>query len=405
MPDDPHVDNEAIDSQALEEWVEKTAETKGISRGEVLDQMLSSYWILEELTGMMDEAKAEGELRGTETESKNEMNGGSKTPSGSTTNSADEEDGLFPDGDFSDLISEFQELRTAILESQERQHQFQGSDRSPTGGRRTDRQSIPSVTDGRLEYAISDLRDRIRTLSDRIEEVESGHEEDIEELETDVEETITLLDELEEGIEEDLATKSELRTVRDDVGDRVSRLDENMTEVLGNVSQIEESVQELGAKVSTLDETTTELDRRMEREFDGIERVFEHLLSTTEDIEYRLGGLSESHQEDIEPILEFVENQDRLDTLTKAANRKGISKAECDNCDSTVNIGLLNEPFCPGCDRPFSGLEKGAKWNPLSSHTIRTEPMSPSSNERIEDADAEGDSREPSPRMDRSDNP
>ena len=45
-----------FDSDALEEWVAETARQKGVSKQKLLDEILSSYWVLEELSGVVTDS-------------------------------------------------------------------------------------------------------------------------------------------------------------------------------------------------------------------------------------------------------------------------------------------------------------------------------------------------------------
>jgi len=317
-------DDATFDSSAFEEWVEKTAETKGISRGEVLDQMLSSYWILEELTGMMDEAEGDGPASKLE-EASGDAEESPDTEKGGTA------EGLPEGGDLSELIREFQELRSAIMEMPDRQ----GSERRRDPPRREwdqpRRQSPPpSRVDDRLQRTISDLQDRFEDLS-----------------------------RIEEGTEDLEARVGEIEAER-------SETDTDLAEVV---------------------ETQEKLEARIEREFDSIENVFQHLLDKTDDLEYRVGAVAETHGDDIEPFEDHVEERERFADLMREAHRKDISTAICDNCETKVDLRLLEEPYCPECDRSISGLEPGG-WLPFDKPTAKTEPIGTAS-EGIEEGAAD----------------
>jgi len=61
LPEDPIDDQREAEAEAVEEWLSNVASSEGISEGEVLDRMLSSYWILNELTGLMEETSEPAE--------------------------------------------------------------------------------------------------------------------------------------------------------------------------------------------------------------------------------------------------------------------------------------------------------------------------------------------------------
>src|SRR6056297_2546801 len=55
MSQNPHSDDETptVDTDALGAWVAETAAKKGVSERELLDEILSSYWVLEELSDVV----------------------------------------------------------------------------------------------------------------------------------------------------------------------------------------------------------------------------------------------------------------------------------------------------------------------------------------------------------------
>jgi archaellum component FlaC len=373
-------DDATFDSSAFEEWVEKTAETKGISRGEVLDQMLSSYWILEELTGMMDEAEGDGPASKLE-EASGDAEESPDTEKGGTA------EGLPEGGDLSELIREFQELRSAIMEMPDRQ----GSERRRDPPRREwdqpRRQSPPpSRVDDRLQRTISDLQDRFEDLSDELADVQDQHEEDVAALESDIEETLETLDDLESTVEGLVGHKA-LESLAVSLEQELSRIEEGTEDLEARVGEIEAERSETDTDLAEVVETQEKLEARIEREFDSIENVFQHLLDKTDDLEYRVGAVAETHGDDIEPFEDHVEERERFADLMREAHRKDISTAICDNCETIVDLRLLEEPYCPECDRSISGLEPGG-WLPFDKPTAKTEPIGTAS-EGIEEGAAD----------------
>jgi outer membrane murein-binding lipoprotein Lpp len=43
--------------------------------------------------------------------------------------------------------------------------------------------------------------------------------------------------------------------------------------------------------------------------------------------------------------------------LQREANRAGVSSAQCEDCGSSVHVGLLGAPACPHCEATFDGVE------------------------------------------------
>jgi len=386
MSEEPDSEEVSFDSAAFEEWVEKTAQSKGISRGDVLDQMLSSYWILEELTGMMDETGQGGpasRIGAGKSDSERESDRSDADATGSTSDAdatesgsdADEGADGFPDqGDISELIREFQELRSAILEMPDREEA--GRRREPQRQRWDEprgSRSPPRRPDERLGRTLSDLQDRVEALSEELSEAQDKHEEDVAALQADIDETIETLENLESSVG-DLVGHAELESLAVSLEQELSRIEESTTELEGRLTQVEEAHSETAGELADIADGQSALEERLEREFNSIENVFQHLLDKTDDLEYRLGAVSDSQHDEFESLEEHIEDREQLAALMREAHRKDVSTAVCDSCETNVDLRLLEEPYCPECDRPIAGLEPGG-WLPFDKATLETKPI------------------------------
>lgn len=363
MSEDSDPGEVSFDSAAFEEWVEKTAESKGISRGEVLDQMLSSYWILEELTGMMDEADQGGpasRLRGGTSSEGPEGDSPDADASGNGVSGVESDRPA--ENDTSELIREFQQLRSAILELSERPETGEGG--PPSSHRKTD---------DRLRRTLSDLEDRVEELSEELSEVQDEHDRDVADLQAEIEKTLDTLGNL-ESLVDDRVGHSELESLAVSLERELSRIEETTGDLDGRVAQLEEVHSETAGEVAALADSHSEFEARLDREFDSIENLFQHLLDRTDDLEYRLGAISDAHDEDMESVEDAVAEREQLTKIMREAHRKGISRAVCTSCETKVDLGLLQEPYCPGCDRSISGLEPGG-WLPFDKPSLNTEPI------------------------------
>jgi len=379
MSEDPDSEEVSFDSAAFEEWVEKTAENKNIPRGEVLDQMLSSYWILEELTGMMDDG---GQGGPTSNLGQSTIGGeaGSDDPDASAdkndddTNASGRERDATDENGSAELIREFQQLRSAILELSERQD---AGEQQPRSDARVDDSSVSPFsqdrTDDRLRRTLSDLQERVEDLSDELSEVEEKHDRDVADLEGDIEETLETLETLESSVD-DLIGHSELESLAVSLEEELSRIEETTAELDGRLAQLEEVHSETAGEVADLADGQSDLEARLDREFNSIENLFQHLLDKTDDLEYRLDAVSDSHEEDIASVEEGVAEHERLGAIMREAHRQGITSAVCDSCETKVNLQLLHEPYCPECDRSITGVKPGG-WLPFDKPTLETEPI------------------------------
>jgi len=302
-----------FDSDALEEWVAETARQKGVSKQKLLDEILSSYWVLEELSGVVTDSsvtegsrQSEGQQPGEPTADPHHTSTDRQRDATETTQS--------PTAEFSELKSELQSLRTAIE------------------GLSQDQQEDPA----------DESVDGFSTLEGQLDDLSSA----VVERQSETDETVEVLSE-------------RIDTLNERLGAIESRLDEGP------------SLAELEAAVEQNRTDHTELEARLESEFDSIEQVLQHLLDTTDNIEYRLGAVSDSRQEALKPIRARNEMQEALADLKQEAIRHGVSKGACDNCGQKIDLGLLEEPSCPSCERRFTGISEGG-WLPFSNATINT---------------------------------
>jgi len=296
-----------FDSDALEEWVAETADQKGVSKQQLLDEILSSYWVLEELSGVVTDSEVTTESQQSEGQPAVESPGDQRSE---TTRSASSST-----AEFSELKSELQGLRTAIEELSQDRDESQDDTPSETG--------------------FSSLEGQLDTLSSAVVERQTETDNNIETLSEQV----------------------------DALSERVATIESQLNDGM-SLSELESAV---GQTVSA----QTELENRLESEFDSIEQVLQHLLDTTDNIEYRLGAVSESRQEALKPLREQYTIQQELTELKQEALRHDVTTGVCDTCDRKIDLGLLATSACPGCKRRFTGIEKGG-WLPFSKATLQT---------------------------------
>jgi predicted nucleic acid-binding Zn-ribbon protein len=361
-----------FDPAALEEWLDQTAEKKSISRSELIDQMLSSYWIIEEGAGMMDPSDTDME-HPSDTDM-GEAVDRSLPRIGQGDDEAGEDNS---EQDIPQLLEEIEALRSAILEHEERLQTVQANHgQGPQGraGVEGNRSTGPGASEGQ----ITELRRSIDELSSRVTNLEVGGETPAE---GDVDtETAAELEAKIADIETKLATHGEaveaerfenLQEFAEGLEDGQNSIKESLRDLGEGLAQLEDSQLEIGQEVNELRSEQVALEEQIDEEFDGVERVLQHLIDKTENLEYRVGAIAETHEEDLEPVSEHLERKERLRELQAEAQRKDISTAVCDHCDGEIDISLLSDPNCPSCDRENSGLKR-AGLNPFRNHVFET---------------------------------
>jgi len=319
------IGSRGFDSDALEQWVTETAQQKGVSKQRLLDEILSSYWVLEELSEVVSDSTVENESPTTESRQSAESaepaeSAGRRKPQQQHTGSADV-DADSSTVEFSDLKSELQEIRSAV-------------DELSTDEPSTD-EPADSEPDKTAETEFSLLEDQLEDFSSAVVD----HQSETEATVTELSERLDEIDERLEGLESQLGSGMSIAELREAVGENSS--------------------------------AHADLEAQIESEFDSIEKVLQHLLDTTDNIEYRLGVVSDSRQEALRPLQQRNAMRDALAELKQEALRHGVKTCVCDSCGQSIDLGLLERPECPSCECRATGISDGG-WLPFSKPKLKT---------------------------------
>ncbi|MFD1642743.1 hypothetical protein [Halohasta litorea] len=217
-----------------------------------------------------------------------------------------------------------------------------------------------------LETTLSELEARIAALesdsdpdADRIEALEAELDEHVEDLRS------RIVDVVKEARSRAPADHSheELRASIEGIEAEVETLDEMVEDRLGvaegELGSVSESVETLETKADRLAGAVVDLRRRLKR--------------------------VESH----------ITHQTALAELLETAAREEIEKARCNNCNETVQLGLLVEPACPHCRSVFDGIEPGSMFFKSAWLTIADRPALEAGSTTEEPFDADGTDTQP----------
>jgi len=197
--------------------------------------------------------------------------------------------------------------------------QLVGSYRAATD---LDDESLPDVvaadeamaTAETVEEELTSTTDALADLNERIESIESDLEENVEDVRTRI---LQLRDGVRDSAPED-HTHHEF-------------------------SRFESRAEDLSSELETVSEDVASLSGRLE--------ILEGQL---EDIDGKLTSLARAVVG-----LRRASSSHEADTLTearRAANRRGVSEADCGACGTAVDVALLTEATCPHCDTAFERL-------------------------------------------------
>ncbi|MWV39457.1 hypothetical protein [Natrialba sp. INN-245] len=157
----------------------------------------------------------------------------------------------------------------------------------------------------------------------------------------------------------------------DDLEDRIEAQREEFTDLLEDVrSRVVQVKRETDDKapadhghesyapredVADFQDDLDELERRLETGFDNYEEIVEQLLDRIEVLEDRSMILAKTVAA-IRDRPDGERGRNAVDRLQRRANRQGIRAATCENCDSSVDLALLNVPECPHCESPIADV-------------------------------------------------
>lgn len=133
------------------------------------------------------------------------------------------------------------------------------------------------------------------------------------------------------------------------------------------------SIEQLSRTARALQDEVETVDERVDAGFENFEDVLTYLVDTTDTLDRRLGELARAVldlRDRVDRLASLEARQAALANLTEAANRHGVSTAECEDCGGSVDLRLLTEPECPHCDAGFAELE--AKSGFLRSSVLHT---------------------------------
>lgn len=182
-----------------------------------------------------------------------------------------------------------------------------------------------------------------------------------------------LVDENHESLADAAAASDEDGPRRDELAGRLDELeaefDEKLTDVRERVVQVKREADEkapvghdhpeVSARVDEIDAELAAVDERVEAGFGNYEEILEYLTETTDDAEAKLDTVAAA-------VVDLRRRADELERsnaesaaateLKREANRAGIEKASCENCEAAVSLCLLDGPYCPHCASTFDGV-------------------------------------------------
>lgn len=406
MSNDPPDDRDGSPkTTSFEEWIEQQAETKGVSRQELFEQLVSSYWTVNEMAELIDNPGDDAVLP------KSAPDDFSDDRASDVGTDADPDSDSNPDstsraedvGSELDDIDSVEELRNRLADLEAESEAVRSTGRSggelietladrltwleadlssnrlgDRGPAKSDSSGVSDAASARHSPATAELRDRVDALSDRLE----GIEEDL----ADDQERIQSQDEFLEAVAERLSRidarvddlASEVAADRESLADRVDEVESDISDLDGDVEGVHQSladrIEDLESDVEgrqrQLANEQERLRSRLNAEFDDLEAILEHLVNRADDLDAGLGAVEQRHDDELSRLRR---EREALQSVMSEAAKHDADVGECAVCGERVDLALLAEPYCPTCDSLLTGVETHDKWLFFSDVVVTAE--------------------------------
>jgi len=125
-----------------------------------------------------------------------------------------------------------------------------------------------------------------------------------------------------------------------------------------------ERIDELEAEITSLNRELVEVRDEVEGGLEDQSERLDGVEDRVADIDGRLGDVEDKLKRVAWVVSDLRDDQggrdahqQAVDRIKRAAAQEGISKATCQNCGESVEIGLLTDPQCPHCDSTVSDVQ------------------------------------------------
>jgi len=244
--------------------------------------------------------------------------------------------------------------------------------------------------DNALETTLSELEARIEALetdpapdADRIEALETELDEHVQDLRSRI-----------VDVAKEARSRAPAEHSHEELDDRLAAVEDDLAgldDYEATTEELRTSTEELKSEVETLDDV---VESRLGATEDELGSVSES-LETLETKADRLAGAVVDLRRRLKRVESHVTHQTALAELLETAAREEIEKARCDNCNETVQLGLLVEPACPHCRSAFDGIEPGSMFFKSAWLTIADRPALEAGSTTEQPFDTDGSDTQP----------
>jgi hypothetical protein len=329
-----------------------------MSKAELIDEMLSYYWIVNELSKTVGEGTEGPETDADPNHSLQELRDHSDAPRESEPEGPREDEARESAKESPVNRSAGELVADAITEEDRLEEIVRSLQRLQEGVDRIDESSPASdgdsSDDGPSELDGEEIAEAFLALQEHVEALQTRQDA----AQRQIRQIVSRLERRQERIAKQAADDDDLEdvtTVQEAIVDELTDLDDRLDATIEHYR--------------TLESSKERLEDRIDGEFDDLEQILTHLLETMSRFDTRLEDEIGSVKADTKMLKYQVEKHHHLGELKREANLQGIEKADCSNCGVTCRLGLLETPFCPDCGEQFAGIEP--TWVPFKNATLR----------------------------------
>ncbi|RLM72972.1 hypothetical protein [Halorubrum sp. Atlit-26R] len=229
--------------------------------------------------------------------------------------------------------------------------------------------------DAELDEKVADLRERFVDLYREVESLNAGGEDTgdaegaaparIDDLADELEEVAARLDRLDAEVAD---APSSDRV--DDLRERLEALDDR----LDDLDAVRDRLDAFGDRLDEADERVDAVDDRLDGVEADLDGISGEKLTEIDDKLSRVANAVVRVKRRLDAAERDRADRERVDALTRTANRHGVRTADCDHCGGGVELGLLSAPECPHCGRRFEELEPNTGFLGTSKLLVADRP-------------------------------
>lgn len=358
-----------IDFEEFQGWLTQMAAQEGTSTEAILERLVSTYWIANELSETLSEGDHSNVDPPSETRDDENL----------TEELVEAIKHITEDQNTPSTVSVDPAMIQLVQALQAGNHPSQPTGQSPDPGFASLQQSLASIETElkKLHETPTGAHERDQT-EERIDEIERTFDVVYKEVRDVLDATNELAHETAEDVED----------IRSDISVEASQRAADIERVTNQFEEVQDRVSSLDMKVKAVSNGIEENRAELDQAIDSFQETIDEIESYLEGVHERLDGVDNARGELIDvldsrltSLLERDAERERLDQIFDTAHTEGLTEANCESCGETIALGVLASPACPHCNRQFSGLDVKRKF--LRSRAI-LQTMAPGSTVDVE---------------------